>query len=541
MGENEEKRDKVIVIGVDGATFDVIEPMVKKGELPNFERIMKNGCWGRLESTIPPLTVPAWPSFSTGGNPARHGLYEFMKRRRGEDYYGVVDASYMKGKTLWSVLSRHNKRCIILNVPFTYPPEKINGILISGSGTPDVQTDYTHPKELRDALNSDDYKPFITLKKNEEPEKWIETIYDVENKMKATATDFMKNEEWDFFMMVFMGVDKLGHRFWGHMDREHVRYNEELAKKYGSVIPDYYKYVDSFIGEILKNYKDSTIFIMSDHGMGRFKYRFRINNYLRENDLLEIKKGRERISIGSILRKMGITGDRLDKFFQKLRLKKVIRLIPEKHRRKIPYDEGISVREGDLDWSKTKVFSPAFCQVYINVKGRDVGGIVEEEDYDALRKRIYNQLKNLRYNKKAVIDRIHFKEEIYDGEFIVEAPDIVFTTTDEFESVDTITHGDIFEPLNEPFGHHRLEGIFLSHGDDIKNGYNIAGAKIYDIAPTLLHLMNIPIPKHMDGKVLKDIFKDKSEVKERKISYEEISEEARISSSIRLLRGKKRI
>lgn len=541
MGENRNNGKEVIIIGIDAGTFNVIEPMVRKGELPNLEKIMKNGCWGNLESTIPPVTVPAWPSFATGSNPARHGLYEFMKRRPDEDYYRVVDASDMKGKTLWSVLSKYGKKCIVVNVPFTYPPEEINGLLISGSGTPDVESDYTYPKELKNILNKKKYKPFIPLRRKGSREEWIKTVYDIENKMKKITLELIDKEEWDFFIMVFVGTDKLEHRFWGYMDKDHIHHDKGLVKEYGSVIPDYYKDIDNFIGQLLRKFSDSTIFIMSDHGMDKYEYRFRINNLLREMGFLEIKTGAERISIGKLLRRMGITGTKLDVFFQKLKLKRIVRLVPEKYRRKIPYTEGISIREGDLDFNKTKIYSPIYCQIYMNLKGRDIHGIVEKDDYNQLRKQIYDILKNYKYNGKNVIDRIHFKEEIYNGEYLIEAPDIVYTTSNEFESVDALTKGSIMEPITEPSGHHRLEGIFLSYGPDINSGSNIKDAKIYDIAPTILHLMNVPIPEYMDGKVLKDIFKEESEVKEREISWEKTSERDKISTSIKQLKIKKRI
>jgi predicted AlkP superfamily phosphohydrolase/phosphomutase len=140
-----------------------------------------------------------------------------------------------------------------------------------------------------------------------------------------------------------------------------------------------------------------------------------------------------------------------------------------------------------------------------------------------------------------VIERIHYKEEIYNGEYLEEAPDIIYTTTKEFQSVFMISDEGTMEQIENPNGNHKLDGIFLSYGSEIREGHNIKGAKIYDIVPTILHLMNLPIPEHMDGKVLTEVFRDESEVKEREISYEKTTEKDKISMMVRSLKTKKKI
>ena len=127
---------KVICIGLDGATFDLIRPWLSKGKLPNIGRIIKDGVWGELESVIPPVSAPAWTSFMTGKNPGKHGIFGFKKEKQGTYEELFVNRKLIKSETLWKCLSDVGKKVIVINVPLTYPPEEINGYLMSGMDTP---------------------------------------------------------------------------------------------------------------------------------------------------------------------------------------------------------------------------------------------------------------------------------------------------------------------------------------------------------------------------------------------------------------------
>ncbi|MDO8141482.1 MAG: alkaline phosphatase family protein, partial [Candidatus Brocadiales bacterium] len=123
---------KIVVIGIDSATFDIIEPLVNQGKLPVFTRFMKEGVWGRLQSTIPPVTPPAWTSLVTGKNPGKHGIFDFYGYTTNGYERPIINSQAIKAKTLWNILSEGGKSVGIINVPLTYPPEKVNGFLIPG-------------------------------------------------------------------------------------------------------------------------------------------------------------------------------------------------------------------------------------------------------------------------------------------------------------------------------------------------------------------------------------------------------------------------
>jgi predicted AlkP superfamily phosphohydrolase/phosphomutase len=142
---NSPTQRKVIVIGLDGATLDLILPWVQKGLLPNFQRIIKKGIWGHLTSTIPPFTAPAWTSFMTGKNPGKHGIYDFMVREPGTYTSSSVNASFCDADSLWRIIGSEGKKVGVINVPMTYPPEEVNGFLISGMLTPSNTDTFSHP------------------------------------------------------------------------------------------------------------------------------------------------------------------------------------------------------------------------------------------------------------------------------------------------------------------------------------------------------------------------------------------------------------
>ncbi len=146
---------RVLVIGLDGGTFDLILPWVQKGHLPVFKKLMQEGVWGELQSTTPPLTGPAWSSFITGKNPGKHGIYDFM-RRNPEGYNWITfNATQRSGISFWRLLGDHGKKVIVFNVPGTYPPEKVNGVLISGYLTPPKASDFVFPAELKRELEKE--------------------------------------------------------------------------------------------------------------------------------------------------------------------------------------------------------------------------------------------------------------------------------------------------------------------------------------------------------------------------------------------------
>ena len=202
---------RVLIVGLDGATLDLIRPWAKDGYLPTFSRLMKARAWGPLESVIPPLTGPAWISFMTGKNPGKHGIFDFIRRGK-SDYYGVpINASLRDGDTLWRVLSDAGKRVVVHGVPATYPPEPVNGLMVTGMLTPPGATNYTYPpqlaQELQQAVPSFTMTTEGTAHALGKEARLVDALERLTDMNMETLRYLMGRDAWDFFVTVFKETD----------------------------------------------------------------------------------------------------------------------------------------------------------------------------------------------------------------------------------------------------------------------------------------------------------------------------------------------
>lgn len=147
---------RTVIFGVDGLTFRILHPLIASGKLPHFEKLAREGCEAILESKYPPLTPPAWMSLSTGLRPSGHGVYDFWTYDDMQDYWSERKAHIVthrkSGKAIWNILSEYGKKVLILNVPTTYPPETVDGIMVSGYTTPGPNVDFTYPTDFKTEL-----------------------------------------------------------------------------------------------------------------------------------------------------------------------------------------------------------------------------------------------------------------------------------------------------------------------------------------------------------------------------------------------------
>ena len=275
---------RVIVIGLDGATFDLILPWVKEGHLPTFKKLMENGSWGELESTMPPLTGPAWSSFMTGKNPGKHGIFDFMCRDpKGYDWI-TINATQRKGPSFWRLLSDRGKRVIIFNVPVTYPPEEVNGVMISGYLTPPKAKDFVFPpalkKDLEGQIGLDStFFPGATYSVGRE-EKFIQAVDEMTDRTIRVMDFLMGRFPWDCFVGVFQTPDLLQHCLWKDLGHP----------VFGKAFLDQYQKIDRYLGTLLPSLDDRTLLmIMSDHGFGDLKKQIFLNTWLLSKGFLKLK------------------------------------------------------------------------------------------------------------------------------------------------------------------------------------------------------------------------------------------------------------
>ncbi len=218
---------KVIIFGLDAAPPELVFDKWLD-DLPNIKRLVSNGISGKLESTIPAITCPAWASMVTSTNPGKLGIYGF-RNRINYDYEGLhfADSNTVKEEPIWSILARHGKRPIIIGVPLTYPLKPVhNGLMISCFLTPDKNHQYTWPDGLKHEVErvSDGYILDVKDFRGVDKEQVLHTIYEMTKKRFKLTRHFIQNEDWDFLMMVEMGTDRIQHAFWRFFDERHPGY-----------------------------------------------------------------------------------------------------------------------------------------------------------------------------------------------------------------------------------------------------------------------------------------------------------------------------
>jgi len=487
------RKSKVLVVGIDGATWSLIEPWADEGRLPTFGKLLRNGAWGELRSSIPYMTYPAWKCYSTGKNPGKLGVYWFLsldfKNRR------IVTHSSLsfKADEFWDYLGRQGFKVGIINMPTTYPPKKINGFMISGFGASN-ESKYTIPPSLKRELEEK-----FNYKVN--PSRWIkyqstDALEDLEELISSrfrVAQRFIA--EVDFMHLTIFFIDNIQHYFW----------NDKR------ILLRFYQKIDKNLGRLIQS--ADIVFLMSDHGFTALKDVFYINVWLEEAGYLVRKK-----SYRDSLSQAGITFERLASITDRTKLlPHLYSKLPDNIRSRIKltlpadaFDATFNSLGKLLDWENSLVVALE-STIYINRE--KINGKME---YERLRSRLIRQLsavKNPSTNEK-VFKRIFRKEEIYSGDHLDVAPDLVVIPADGYE-VKLSLYGEkaMWESelkkggeTRKRYGVHSMKGIFLAFGDRIKRGIRIEGASIYDLAPTVLHIYNVPIPEDLDGRVLTEIF-----------------------------------
>ena len=518
---------RVLVIGLDGATFDLIDPWIGEGKLPVLAECIRRGTRSRLESTPLSNSAQAWSSFITGKNPGKHGIYDFFETR--SDSYGVrfLNASFRKGQSLWRLVSDAGMAVGVMNVPITYPPEAVNGFLVPGLDSPGVDGDFAYPKGLMEEVNREVGGYILEAGiwghiRQGRPDKALQGLLDMVRTRTAAAEYLMERKDWNLFVMVYTATDKVQHHFWKYIDP--ARPESQGANPYRDAIYQVYREIDRGLERLLGAAGDAPVIIMSDHGAGPSSKRtMYINRWLSKEGFLHYKES------GGLSGRWGrLKYGALDSLYNEVK-KRLPRSVKETLLRLFPNlrDKVDSVLFlPGIDWSRTVAYSrenhPA---IFINTKGRETEGQVDPgPPYEKIRKDIMERLRRLRCpdTGKPIAGKIFVKEELYHGPEAYKAPDIVFQWN-EFLYVHRPSGSrprtDFLETLDEkalvasentarPSGIHRDHGIFIAFGGPFKTGRYLEGPRIYDIAPTILYLLGIPIPDDMDGKVLKNAIEE---------------------------------
>ncbi|MBI3538413.1 MAG: alkaline phosphatase family protein [Chloroflexi bacterium] len=528
---------KVFCIGLDGATFDLIRPFIAQGKLPTFKKLMDGGAWSELESTIPPVTASAWSSFMTGKNPGAHGLFDFMQRKRDSYDLAPVSARDRDGKAVWDLIGDANKKVIVMNVPVTWPPQSVNGLLITGMLTPRGATEFTYPRELADELRAQIGEYIVysdEVYSKGRGEIFLSALkYSAEQRTRA-AECLMEKYPWDFFMLVFPETDTVCHGLWSAYDATHHQHDQREAEKFRDGILEIYQHIDSQIARLLNviaseakqspsrimgiasqtalAMTETTVMLMSDHGHGPLRNFLYVNNFLAKYGFLKFKNNPLTLLKRAAFA-LGITPRAVYQLLLAFGLGKLRRTL-DKRRGGRGLLKKFFLSLNDVDWSRTRAYSIGYIgEVHINLRGREPQGIVAPgEEYERVRDDVINRLRELKLSDSVpLIEKIWKKEEIYRGAHLADAPDILFLP----RNLETIAFGDfefgsnkIIEPSYGVSSSHRMNGIFVASGAGVKNAGEFKDARLIDLAPTILHALQLPVPRDMDGRVLSEIFSD---------------------------------
>jgi predicted AlkP superfamily phosphohydrolase/phosphomutase len=502
---------KVILLGIDGATLDLLLPWVELGKLPNLGRVLRAGAHGTLRSTIPPYSAQAWVSMMTGKSPAKHGVLDFFEAGAGPGQHAFISSALIKGEAIWDTLSRHGKRVGIVNVPLTYPPMPVNGYMVSGFMTPKGREDYTYPAELRSEILSvtDQYEPdpwdlMLPGQDLDHFKRWMDIT-------EQAAIYLHDRHAVDVYVNVIQALDQLQHSFWDLLTDETARQAPQASEVWSS-LESCYARMDEAIGRRLEWLDDdTTLFLSSDHGFQAVNRWFHVNHWLADRGFLHFAAGQVRRG-KSALARVGLTRENIKRLVRQLDPLGLRRLLGRFARASIAdkLDDALAL---PIDWSRTVAYSGSRTSegIYVNLKGREPHGIVTPgHEYEDVRTQIMDELASLvdPGTSQPALSAVYRREELYSGEFLPRMPDILFGLDNKpyLVSESTAAKG-VFEPIagNDVKGRHHTQGTFAALGPHIVGGL-VVQADIVDIAPTILYAMDLPIPEDMDGRVLEEVF-----------------------------------
>ena len=526
---------KVLLLALDGWGFKLVKKFLDENKLPTLKKLAAQGAFGSLKSVYPYVTVPAWPAMLTGKNPAKLGVFAFLERNPVNYGLRTVNLKWEKWNPLWNILKNQGKRSIIFNVPTVAAEiDDFPGIIVSGPIMDKKEGVIAYPPELNNELLAQKYKIYASEFEKKSLDGFVKEVTAVTEKQCEYMFQLLEKESWDFFMAGFYYGDVLQHRFWQYMDPDSPMYEEN--EKYTDVILEYMQMVDKYIGEVLKKIpEDCKVLIASDHGLGPCKAKVDLNALILECGYMALTSEKARSINLPSLRKHSLYFT-LQALYKKLSFLPPLRKIRNWLWDRLPKDER-SWR--DVDWEHTRAYC-SWYSVFINLKGREPRGIVEPgKEYETLREEIIGKLMEYKDPETGgnVFKKIWRKEELYNGPYMDRMPDLLVDFTGEslyWSTTGEIAPGmKVIEPSTGYSGAHVRDGIIFGYGPCMKVGVGNSESNLLDIAPTILHLLNIPIPKDIDGKVLKEIFKPESSEYIREESYSEVSDtyEASVESS----------
>jgi predicted AlkP superfamily phosphohydrolase/phosphomutase len=480
----------MIVLGLDGATFSLVEPWIESGDLPNFERLIDESVSGDLESTIPEITVPAWPSFATGRDPTTLDMYGFTHFNRETRENDLSHDEFVPGK-MWDVVDDQGGRSVVFNIPGSYPWQAIDGTIIAAA--PEYKEEYAHPPERWEELTDlvDGYK----LRNDKRPgtREYVEESLDLVDKRFEAFEHFIQKDDPELAVGLIRGTDRISHHYWGA--------ESTPPASTDNAIFEVYQRVDEHLGEFLDAHEDEDVVVMSDHGFEKVRRFFAPNHVLQEAGLVSLTEsgdatkallGRARDTASDLLGRAGL-------------LTLVRKLVPASALTGVPTGDTLgldnAISMGRIDWDDTEVVVAQAQKTALVYALADDPAAVDDACARA-------ETALADAADAAGLD-VRFERLDRGG---VHTPDLAMVI--ETPEVHVKSWFDVDEPVvdADTSGHAR-NGVFLARGPSFRDG-TVEDAHITDVAPTVLHALGYRLPETMTGRVL-DVYDDDSDPADR--------------------------
>ncbi len=510
---------RLLIIGIDGADHQRVAGYMADGTMPNLAELARRGAFCQLRSIIPPVTPAAWTTITTGRNPGKHGLYEFRRLLCGAGGYALADER--RTPTLFHALNRHGLRVGLYNVPWTFPPDHYDGFVVGGMEALRLRRGMAWPPEAFDAFAAvvgDDYEPWPMIAPGGKLDA-IKVRRYIDLRV-SVSRDLLPRFPVDAYMVVFNMADFVQHVFMGRPAAQTV-----AGDRLDDPVRWVHALIDCAVGHLLADLAgpDTIVCIVSDHGMTAADRVVNMEKLFADRGWLAPAGGRGHDRLWAA----ALTAWRALRSLLPASVREAVRGAV---RRQVAERAPMQAADDTVDWSRT-VAAPfhAYGCIRINLAGRDPAGIVPPDRYDALVDEIADALLSLRFptDGEPVFQAVARRDELFHGPALDLAPDLVAVPTrwrywmpagrGTMQTAHLLGQTQTLAPLDPPTGVHRLSGILLLAGPGVAPGAT-GRARLVDVAPTLLHLLGLPVPEDVDGRPLADVMAD--ELRQRPVQRE---------------------